>query len=86
MAERAQSILADGIDIVTFTSPSTVRNLAQLLGEQKLKRSLGNTKVACIGPVTVQEAKGFGIDADIVAKSHTTDGLIEAILNETRIV
>ncbi len=84
--ERVKSILADGVDIVTFTSPSTVRNLAQVLGTQQLNRFLGSVKVACIGPVTVQEAEEFGIDADIVAKSHTVDALVEAIVNETRIV
>ncbi len=85
-AERVKSILTHGVDIITFTSPSTVRNLAQVLGAEKLSESLDNVTVACIGPVTVQEADGFGIRADIIAKSHTTDGLVEAILNETRTV
>ncbi len=84
--ERVKSIIADGVDIVTFTSPSTVRNLAQVLGAQQLDRFLGNVKVACIGPVTVQEAKEFGMDVSIVAEAHTTDALVEAIVNETRIV
>lgn len=85
-AERVRSILADGVDLVTFTSPSTVRNMAQVLGVQQLGRLLENVKVACIGPVTVQEAKEFGMDVSIVAHVHTIDALVEAIVNEVRIV
>ncbi len=84
--ERVKSVLSGGVDLVTFTSPSTVRNLAQTVGAQQLIRLLGNVKVACIGPVTVREAEEFGIDVDIVAEAHTIDALVEAIVNETRIV
>lgn len=84
--ERLRTILGEGVDLVTFTSPSTVRNLAQVLGEGELERLLKNVKVACIGPVTVEAAKELGIDVDIVAQNHTVDSLVEAIVNEIRTV
>lgn len=80
--ERLTSILADGLDLVTFTSPSTIRNLAHIVGDKQLANFMRNVKVACIGPVTVAAARGFGIKVDIVARSHTVDSLVEAIVNE----
>ncbi len=80
--DRLNSILAGGLDLVTFTSPSTVRNMAEVLGNRELLRSLKDVKVACIGPVTEKAANELGITVDIVAKTHTIEALVEAIVNE----
>jgi uroporphyrinogen III methyltransferase/synthase len=81
-SERLNSILAGGLDLVTFTSPSTVRNLAEIVGHRELASLLGRVKVACIGPVTEKAANELGIAVDIVAKAHTIDALVEAIVDE----
>lgn len=81
-SERVKAIFQEGIDLVTFTSPSTVRNLAHILGKEELKKLLRNTEVACIGPVTVEATKELGIDVDVVAMTHTIDAFVEAIVNE----
>jgi uroporphyrinogen-III synthase len=81
-SERLNSILAGGLDLVTFTSPSTVRNLAEVLSQRKLGSFLRQVKVACIGPVTEKAANELGIAVDIVAKAHTIDALVEAIVDE----
>ena len=80
--EVLESILMKGIDVITFTSPSTVRNLALLLGSDGLEGCLKGCKVACIGPVTHEAARELGIHVDIVAKNHTIDSLVEAIVDE----
>lgn len=80
--DRLARIFAGGVDMVTFTSPSTVRNLARVLGTNELGQVLSTVKVACIGPVTVEATKGFGINVDIVSKIHTIDALVEAIVDE----
>jgi uroporphyrinogen-III synthase len=84
--ERLRSVFDGGVDLVTFTSPSTVRNLAQVLEAGELGRFLRNAKVACIGPVTVEAVKEMGIHVDIVARHHTVDSLVEAIVDEIRTV
>jgi uroporphyrinogen-III synthase len=81
-SERLNSIHAGGLDLVTFTSPSTVRNLAEVLGRPELGSFLRDVKVACIGPVTEKAANELGIPVDIVAKAHTIDALVEAIVDE----
>jgi len=76
-------ILESGIDLVTFTSPSTVQNFVQILNEKKrAKRFLKNLRAACIGPVTAKTAERLGINVCIIANTHTTEALVEAIVNE----
>ena len=76
-AESLREKLADGeIDLVTFTSSSTVTNLVKIIGSAD---ALKEIKTAAIGPVTAETAKGNGIEPDIVAKEYTIDGLVEAI-------
>ena len=76
-AESLREKLAAGeIDLVTFTSSSTVTNLVKIIGSAD---TLKEIKTAAIGPVTAETAKGNGIEPDIVAKEYTIDGLVEAI-------
>jgi uroporphyrinogen-III synthase len=65
------------IDIVTFTSSSTVRNLIRMLDNDA--RILNGSVVACIGPVTAATARESDIRVDVVADEHSIQGLVEAI-------
>jgi uroporphyrinogen III methyltransferase/synthase len=74
-------ILQEGIDIITFTSSSTVLNLLEILGSES-KALLKDSKIAVIGPVTGQTAKDAGLMIDIEAKEHSIQGLMDAIMEE----
>ena len=76
-ADRLKDILADGIDIATFTSSSTASNLVELLDGNT--SALKDATIACIGPITAERAAELGLNADIVATEHTIAGLIEAV-------
>lgn len=86
--ENARSLLSDGrIDVVVFTSSSTVRNLIELLDGDI--NPLKSATVACIGPITAQTARESGLEVEVMAKEHTIPGLVEALvehfsLTETR--
>ena len=82
--QRLKSALSEGVDFVTFTSPSAIRSLAGVIGHHALQSSLGNVKIACIGPVTAEAVKELGLHAEIVAENHTIDALVEAIMDELR--
>ncbi len=81
-AQRARDAFAEGIDIVTFTSSSTVRNLLGLLEEEggPGREALSGSIVACIGPVTASTARDLGLRVDIEAQEHTVEGLAEALI------
>ena len=74
-------MLNDGdIDMITFTSSSTVRNFVELLGPGNVPELIGRALVACIGPITAQTAHELGLTVHIEAKEYTIDGLLQAIL------
>lgn len=75
--------LKTGVDWITFTSPSTVQNFAEILRKQKMDplHLEGNPKIACIGPITKHAAQEEGFKVDLVAEKYTTEGLVDALLN-----
>ena len=84
-ATGGQSDLIDAlrhrkIDMVTFTSSSTVRNFKALLPEQEVKGLTSGVTMACIGPITADTAKSLGFNSDLVADAFTIDGLTAAIV------
>jgi uroporphyrinogen III methyltransferase/synthase len=74
--------------MITFTSGSTIRNFCSLIRNAGLDplNLPGNPKIACIGPKTKQVARQLGFNVAIVASSHTTAGLVEAIQKHTEMV
>ena len=65
------------IDIVTFTSSSTVRNLAALLGGDL--SALREATVVCIGPIVAETAREFALPPQVVAEDHTIEGMVAAL-------
>jgi len=80
--EEALAALEQGeVDAVTFTSASTARNFARILGPERLKKALAAGKLRCfsIGPVTSAAMKEAGIPVHGEAKRHDMPGLIELL-------
>ena len=65
--------------VVTFTSSSTVRNFADLLGAREIT-GLDEIRLASIGPVTSSTLRDLGLRVDIAAQEFTIPGLVEAIV------
>jgi uroporphyrinogen III methyltransferase/synthase len=67
------------VDVITFTSSSTVNNFVKIMGRNfSLPKGV---KIACIGPVTAASAKKAGFFVDIHQEEYTMEGLIEALIN-----
>ena len=75
--ERARAAFERGIDVVTFTSSSTVRNLLEILGTDL--HLLESSAIACIGPITAATAEEMGLTVDIIAAEHNVEGLADAL-------
>lgn len=67
--------LRAGVDVITFTSSSTVRNFVALTEGL----NYGHPLIACIGPVTATTARELGLKVDVVAEEYTIDGLLKAL-------
>ncbi|HEY9181174.1 MAG TPA: uroporphyrinogen-III synthase, partial [Candidatus Baltobacteraceae bacterium] len=67
-------------DVLTFTSASTVRGFVHnLRGPAAAARAARGKTVACIGPVTADEARKHGLDVNVTAGEFTAAGLLAAL-------
>ena len=73
------AMLSGGADCIAFTSSSTVRNLATLFDTQDLSEPLKNITIACIGEVTADTAKEYGLTVQIQPAEFTVPSLARAI-------
>ena len=93
--ERGQEVLSllcrGQLDILTFTSSSTVRNFVAWLKDSgpashyRLQDLTMQPRpiIACIGPITGNTARELGLPVDIEASEFTIDGLVEALVTNT---
>lgn len=82
-AQEIRALLQHGqIDVLTFTSSSTVRGFIEALNLTSGFQSLSSVApaVACIGPITAQTARDLGLPVDVVAQEYTVDGLVAALV------
>ena len=73
-------LLEGSVDVVTFTSPSTVRGFSRIFGSEQAADLLKNTVVAVIGPTTAEAARQLGIPVTIQPPVSTIPALVEAIV------
>jgi len=77
-SEGLARALFPGADAAIFTSPSTARHLALLLGPDYRQR-LQRTALAVIGPVTRREVERLGLQVAVEARQATEPSLIAAL-------
>lgn len=80
--EVAEAMAAneEGIDLLTFTSSSTVETFMGLAEGSGLHDRLRLVPAACIGPITAETAEELGLHTMIVAEEYTIEGLVAAIV------
>jgi uroporphyrinogen-III synthase len=79
-ADRVRALLESrGIDVVTFTSPSTVRGFLEILAAADPRRLLEGVVVAAIGPITAAAAAEQGVQVSVVPHEYTVPALADAI-------
>lgn len=76
--QAASGFLSD-FDIISFTSSSCVRGFFNIFSKKAIKSHKNKFKVASIGPITSETARGFRLRVDIEAKEYTFGGLARAI-------
>lgn len=63
------------IHCVTFTSSSTVQNLAAILGENRMLHLLEGVIIASIGPITSRSCRELGLQVHIEPQEYTLAAL-----------
>jgi uroporphyrinogen III methyltransferase/synthase len=75
----------DRIDLITFTSSSTVNHFVHMYEEEGgLKNPLAGVAIAAIGPITADTLQRRGITPHIIPNSFTIRALTEAIVDYFR--
>ena len=84
--EQLRDELESGkVDMVTFTSSSTVRNFLAMVGADsasELKRLMHEVTIAAIGPITAKTVTDNGLTVDIQPESHTIKDMVHEIVKE----
>ncbi len=77
-----QALQAGRIDLVTFTSSSTVENFLSMFGGRapEIVEALGAVPIACIGPITADTARRNGLQVTLVPEDYTIEALTEAVV------
>jgi uroporphyrinogen III methyltransferase/synthase len=79
-AEELRALLQRGeADLVTFTSSSTVHNFVTAV-EGRVDEALAHTLVGCIGPITADTARRYGMQVAIQPQVYTIPAFVEAIV------
>ncbi|KON86858.1 uroporphyrinogen-III synthase [Sporosarcina globispora] len=76
-----------GLDILPFTSPSTVDHFMGALKELGYQNTVINSVVGCIGPVTKERAEAYGLHVHAVPEDYTVHSMLKSIISylaETR--
>jgi len=75
-------MLLDGtVDAVLFTSPTSVRRFAAVIGEEQVADLLNTTVVAAIGPVTAAAASELGILPKVMPETYTVTALVKSLVD-----
>ncbi len=72
------------IDMVTFTSSSTVKNFVTLLDIStpgEMQKLMSGVAVATIGPITAKTAEQSGMHVDVQPAQYTIPDLVDSIVN-----
>jgi uroporphyrinogen III methyltransferase/synthase len=80
LAELRELIASDALDVVTFTSGSTVSNFFDMLAPEERKRLLDRALIASIGPVTSETIRRYGRGPDVEAKTASVQALHDAVV------
>jgi uroporphyrinogen III methyltransferase/synthase len=72
------------VDILTFTSSSTVHNFAGLVGQERFQKLAARAAVASIGPITTATLSEYGITPQIEPAAFTIPALAAAIVDYFR--
>ncbi|MEH7273017.1 uroporphyrinogen-III synthase [Neobacillus vireti] len=79
--EKLAGMLSAGeLDILMFTSPSTVDHLMSVVQEYKLESHLEQCIIGCIGPVTEKKLLSYGLPIHASPEEYTVKEMIKSTI------
>ncbi|OIJ10590.1 hypothetical protein BKP37_18845 [Anaerobacillus alkalilacustris] len=82
--ELYRAIKNQELDVVTFTSSSTVENFVQLLKGSDWRNYLGNIIFASIGPITTKTMKKHHVPVHTEPSEYTINGMLISVMDKLK--
>lgn len=82
--ELREELIRGDIDLLTFTSSSTVTNFLTMVdpeNEEELQQLLKGVTIAAIGPITAEAIREHGLQVDIQPERFTIADMVQAIVD-----
>lgn len=79
IAKLVAGLKAKQIDVVTFTSGSTVQHFWQIVQKYQLSRYIDKLIIACIGPIAKEAAVGLGLKVDVCPNVYTAEAMLHSL-------
>ncbi|MFZ7945585.1 uroporphyrinogen-III synthase [Neobacillus sp. 19] len=76
----AQMLANDQLDILTFTSPSTVDHLMKVVQDHSLEEQLRNCLIGCIGPITEKKLQDYGLPIHASPEEYTVKEMMKSLI------
>jgi uroporphyrinogen-III synthase len=78
---KLAGLLAGGeLDVLTFTSPSTVDHLMEVVASSGLESRLRDCIIGCIGPVTEKRLREYGLQVHAAPEEYTVEGMLKSTI------
>ncbi|WP_338470421.1 uroporphyrinogen-III synthase [Niallia sp. XMNu-256] len=77
----AKTIQQHELDIVCFTSPSTVDHFMEVIQKNDLADELNRLLFACIGPIAKKRAESYALPVSIVPAVYTVEEMLKEVAN-----
>lgn len=77
--ELADLLTKGRLNIVTFTSSSTVHHFMKIVNKHNLQANLDQLVFACIGPIALKSAESYGLSVAVCPKVYTAEAMIDCL-------
>jgi uroporphyrinogen-III synthase len=74
-----EKLAENKLDIICFTSPSTVDHFMKVVEKNGYKHKLYSCVIACIGPVAKKRAEKWGLTVHVVPPIYTVEAMIKSV-------
>ncbi|KGM45330.1 uroporphyrinogen-III synthase, partial [Neobacillus niacini] len=74
----AKMLSNDELDILMFTSPSTVNHFMSVVKKYKLEKHIERCVISCIGPVTEKRLLAYGLPVHVSPEEYTVNDMIKS--------
>lgn len=75
-----EKLATKSIDILTFTSPSTVDHLMEVVSEYKLHQHIDDCIIGSIGPITTKRVEHYGLKVHSEPDVYTVQHMLKTII------